>query len=807
MSQHWIAVAESAFPWEMAALRYLRERLPEQEPFRAWANFEFVADDGSINAVDLLVVSLYKLYLVEIKSRPGRVYGDTSTWTWSHEGHTSTDDNPLLLANRKTKKLKALLQRQKALHGQRLPYVEPIIFLSAPGLRCDLVGAARTGVYVRQDNERQGRPGIIAVLSGTAEIPSGRHGTPMLPIDRRLAQAISRAMDQAGIRPSQSAHRVGDYKLERLLGETTAYQDWEATHVRLSKVKRRVRIYPHALQSTELSRSTRQQAAEREFRLLEGLNHEGILKALDLHEHERGPALLFEHDPEAKRLDVFLHDQGETLDSETRLGLVRQIAEALQYAHEHRLYHRALSPQTLLVTAPARSKPLVKIFDWQTAQRDTTSEGGSRPTSEESWQLGLFGDQKSLLYMAPEAMAGMAFDAPKLDIFSLGAVAYHVFSGLPPATSIEELHQKCRLGQGLRISEAMDGAGQELQDLVQFSTCPAVEDRLTTVREFLELLENVENELTTPAPEAIVNPVEARANDRLEGGFVVQKRLGKGSTSVALLVERNGQAGVLKVVLEPGMNDRIREEGQLLSKLRHPNIVELYEQTIVSGHTALFMAVAGVETKAGTYTLAQRIRYEGRLSLDLLQRLGEELLDVANWLEQKGMSHRDIKPDNIGVGQTPVGSLTLMLFDFSLAHTPVDNIRAGTPPYLDPFLRRRRPPRWDLYAERFAIAMTLYEMATGVLPQWGDGQSDPAMLDCEVSLDSALFDPAVRDALSAFFARALHSDYRQRFDNAEAMRRAWQRVFASVDQPSTATDHFPVIDVERALVAATEVTP
>jgi len=83
MSQHWIAVAESAFPWEMAALRYLRERLPEQEPFRAWANFEFVADDGSINEVDLLVVSLYKVYLVEIKSRPGRVWGDTSTWTWT----------------------------------------------------------------------------------------------------------------------------------------------------------------------------------------------------------------------------------------------------------------------------------------------------------------------------------------------------------------------------------------------------------------------------------------------------------------------------------------------------------------------------------------------------------------------------------------------------------------------------------------------------------------------------------------------------------------------------------------------------
>src|SRR5262245_56305817 len=304
MSHPWIAVAESAFPWEMAGLRCLRERLPEPEPFRAWANFEFVADDGSINEVDLLVVSLYKVYLVEIKSRPGRVSGDTSTWSWAHEGRTSIDDNPLLLANRKSKKLKALLQRQKALHGQRLPYVEPIIFLSAPDLRCELAGAVRTGVYLRQESERQGYPDIIAVLSGTAESPTGRGGGALVPIDRRLSQAISRAIDQAGIRPSQRAHRVSDYKLERLLGETAAYQDWQATHVRFPRIIRRVRIYPQALQSTELSRSTRRRAAEREFRLLEGINHAGILKALDLHEHERGQALIFEHDPDAIRLEI-----------------------------------------------------------------------------------------------------------------------------------------------------------------------------------------------------------------------------------------------------------------------------------------------------------------------------------------------------------------------------------------------------------------------------------------------------------------------------------------------------------------------
>jgi serine/threonine protein kinase len=129
------------------------------------------------------------------------------------------------------------------------------------------------------------------------------------------------------------------------------------------------------------------------------------------------------------------------------------------------------------------------------------------------------------------------------------------------------------------------------------------------------------------------------------------------------LVERDGQEGVLKVALEPGLNARLVEEGQVLRTLRHANIVELYEQTDIGGHAALFMAVAGVDIKSGAYTLAQHLRLEGRLSLDLLQRFGEELLVVADWLGQKGISHRDIKPDNIGVGRTPSGRLTLMLFD------------------------------------------------------------------------------------------------------------------------------------------------
>ena len=79
-SPRWQAITDSEFPWEREALAFVRDRLSDHDPYRAWANFEFIADDGSINEVDLLVLTTKGFYLVEIKSRPGTVEGDQGTW-------------------------------------------------------------------------------------------------------------------------------------------------------------------------------------------------------------------------------------------------------------------------------------------------------------------------------------------------------------------------------------------------------------------------------------------------------------------------------------------------------------------------------------------------------------------------------------------------------------------------------------------------------------------------------------------------------------------------------------------------------
>jgi hypothetical protein len=90
-------------------------------------------------------------------------------------------------------------------------------------------------------------------------------------------------------------------------------------------------------------------------------------------------------------------------------------------------------------------------------------------------------------------------------------------------------------------------------------------------------------------------------------------------------------------------------------------------------------------------------------------------------------------------------------------------------------------------------------MVTGARARCGDERSDPAVLECEVTLDGDRFPPAAREVMTRFFARALRREPRERFDNAEEMLRAWRQVFVDLDRAAGGPAH----DLGAALAVAT----
>lgn len=831
----------SAWAHEREALEAVRRRLPDHEPWRAWSNVEFLAEDGSVNEVDLVVVSPRGLWLVEIKSWPGVLSGDGQTWRhrWP-DGRARTLEHPLILANRKAKRLRSLLARQPALRDAQVPWVQALVYLSSPELDCKLHDIGRIGVCGRDPDPSPLPPGTEAGQAASGLAVGGRlpgivaackdpsvanvRGTA---VNRPLSARIADALDQAGLHPSNRGRKVGDWDLGALLDEGPGWQDFAATRPGMS-VGRRVRVYLAGTATSAEDEQRLRDEATREFKVMAGVTHEGIARPLDLVQSERGPAVLFDRVDGEQRADLWAGDAVAGLDLAERVQLVRQAVEAVAHAHAQRVAHRALTARCVLAR-PGEGGPRLVIGHWQSAARDLATQLTAHPSSAPDLgsELAERLSAEEQVYLAPETFAAEDPDGVALDVFSLGALSVLLLSGRPPAGDLAERELQFDDYGGLSLDAAVDGMPLGLADMVTVATDPLPGRRLT-VREMLEALDDALDELTAPPagadqaetgdprcddPTAETDPLGAAKGDRLAGGWEVLRRLGAGSTAVALLCTRPGLSGplVLKVAKDEDHAERLRDEARVLGELHHAGIVELDGIDQVGGRTALRLAPAGDPDGTVGMTLADRIVQLGPVGLDLLERFGDDLLDALAYLESEGVRHRDIKPDNLGVRPRRADrSPHLVLFDFSLARTPDTDLRAGTPGYLDPFLAERTGRRYDADADRYAAAVTIHEMATGSRPRWGDGHSDPLRGTDEVAvIDPTLFDPAVRDAMAGFFATALARDPRRRFHTADQMRHAWRDVFITARRPTTFPGDDP--DTEAPLSelvgAATEATP
>ncbi|MEV0082903.1 BREX system serine/threonine kinase PglW [Saccharopolyspora sp. NPDC050642] len=807
--QRWFQSRPSPYAWEQDGLDHIERLMPNAEPYRGWATFSFTAVSGRINECDLLIAVPGGLYLVELKGHPGRVVNRGDTWKVYEDGarYPRTLRNPLHLTDLKCKDLKTRLDwaLKKRGYKQNTPWIDPAIFLSAKGLRSELDEVQCAKVYGR-DEDCDGLPWIWRdLLSKPPQRDNKR-------VDPEFSQLLPDLLRDIGISAATSHLRFGDdWTLQPdKLDAGPTWEDRLAERSDLVKEEGRVRIYLTAQQATADQRQSVDRAARREYQVLQGINHRGIAQAVQIAHHQGGPAIMFRHRHSDLRLDSYLDVFCEQLTTETRLDLVRQLAEAVQYAHQRSLYHRALSARSVYVSAKDDgSQPVLRITDWQAAARDFDTTSGVSSLGNSSVTGEHLADSAEV-YLAPDFDTPYA-DPVDLDVFGLGTLTYFLLTGQPPATQRRGLIERLRANKGLRPSAVADGVSDELDVLVFEATRNDPNDRLQSADEFLKRLDQAEAQSVPDTAVPSVDPLEVSAGQTLDGGWTVVRVLGTGATARALLVARADEDDgggkpehrVFKVALDEEKAERLHAEARALNKVGGGVVVKLLEPPRqLGGRTLLELEYAGGFDLNGQ-TLGEAIRAEGKLTYHNLERYGRDLFTALDALVGKGVRHRDLKPDNFGVFRRVDRSTQLMLFDFSLAGISERDVKAGTRGYLDPLLGTDRRPVYDDHAERYAAAVTLHEMASGQRPVWGDGMTDPRTTDDETPVLAAdLFEPALRDQLNEFFLRAFHRDVDKRFDTFQQMEDAWREVFRKADaaQPITTAE---TVDIDQSSLEGT----
>ena len=131
-------------------------------------------------------------------------------------------------------------------------------------------------------------------------------------------------------------------------------------------------------------------------------------------------------------------------------------------------------------------------------------------------------EDSSTAYLAPEVLADEGIAGEHLDIFSLGAIAFFLFSGEAPAVNGLELSNKLRETRGLQISAVSDGIPESLQLLIQgeHSPCGGMIAR-KSVTDWLNGLDEVEQDLKAQEQNLVDNPIQAQQGDLLPGNLKV----------------------------------------------------------------------------------------------------------------------------------------------------------------------------------------------------------------------------------------------------------------------------------------------
>ena len=225
-------------------------------------------------------------------------------------------------------------------------------------------------------------------------------------------------------------------------------------------------------------------------------------------------------------------------------------------------------------------------------------------------------------------------------------------------------------------------------------------------------------------------------------GYSLEKRLGKGSTSVVFLAHQASlERHVALKILDDAASARqeatqaFTDSNRRAAALSHPCLIAIHDAGVACGHP--WCSMEAITAPPADTVLAKR----GMLEIALLRRMARQAMEVLTYLDSKGVVHRDIKPGNLfldGQGNIRVGDLGLALWASGAREQLAleRGLAVGTPNYMAPEQIMGKTDI-DGRADLYALGCSLFHLATGAVPFKG---ATPAEVQ-DQHLDSPVPDP------------------------------------------------------------------
>lgn len=291
---------------------------------------------------------------------------------------------------------------------------------------------------------------------------------------------------------------LGNYKLQALIGQGGMGRVFKARHVRLGRtVAIKVLDSRHSRQEDMVKRFFR------EAQVINEISHHNIVDVTDFLVSDGHAYCVMEY--------LVGQSLGELLKrryvpvAET-LRIMRQVADALQAAHDHDVVHRDLKPDNIfLLKKRDAGGQVVKVLDFGVAK---LMDGNATNYTAEGMVVG------TPAFMAPEQASGLEID-PRTDIYAFGVVLYRMLSGEMPfrAGNFSELLVKLTTQDPPPLPKSTP-RGEAIPPALAKAVMQCLEKKPKDRPQKMAALSELLGSLEAPSPKAVRNKGRRAAGKR-----------------------------------------------------------------------------------------------------------------------------------------------------------------------------------------------------------------------------------------------------------------------------------------------------